>query len=200
MRVPRVPDWLPTLVPGSTYYWMCFAHYCGIPEEHVGGGPVGQGLMRPQVVVEAEVRPELLPGFSGAGVGLQVHLFVLHRAPQPFHNDVALVPPFAVVADLHTMLLQHLSEPLAGELAPLVRVEHIQAALTQRLGQCVNAELRLQSLPPTPIGGCWRAARPPRSGCTSPCWPPGRGSPGHGDIGDVGGPHVVGPGDLGPLQ
>ena len=37
-------------------------------------GPVSQGLMGSLVVVEVEVSPQLLPGFSSASVSLQVDL------------------------------------------------------------------------------------------------------------------------------
>ena len=52
--------------------------------EHVGWSPISQGLMRSLAIVEVEVGPQLPPGFSSAGVSLQVNLLVLHRAPQPF--------------------------------------------------------------------------------------------------------------------
>ncbi len=86
--------------------------------------PVTQGLMEPRVIIEPEVVTKFSSGLIGAGVGLQVNLLILHRPPQPLHHDVVLVPPIAVLADLHPLVLKLPGEPLAGELAPLVGVEH----------------------------------------------------------------------------
>ena len=54
--------------------------------------PVSQGLMGPPVVVEPEVFSQPSVGLKTVGVGLQVDLLVLHRLPQPFDEDVVLVP------------------------------------------------------------------------------------------------------------
>ncbi len=50
--------------------------------EHLGRGPVAQGLMGPQLVVEPEVvfHPPL--NLQDDGVGFQVHLSVIHRPPE----------------------------------------------------------------------------------------------------------------------
>ena len=64
--------------------------------EHLGWSPVPQGLVGSLVVVEVEVGPEGLPGFSPAGIGLTVNLLRLPRPPQTLHHDVVLVPPLAV--------------------------------------------------------------------------------------------------------
>ena len=76
------------------------------------------------------------PGPSGAGarcrtgsslpapLGLQddgsfqVHVFVLHRPPQPLPEDVVRVPPLTVHANPHTAVLEDLGELPTGELAP----------------------------------------------------------------------------------
>ena len=97
--------------------------------EHLGRCPVAQGLMRSLVVVEPEVGAQFPPGFTGVGVGFQVHLLVLHGAPQPLHEGVVVVPPLPVHADLHPVFLQYLSEFQAGELTALVGVEHLRMAL-----------------------------------------------------------------------
>ncbi len=74
-------------------------------------------LMRSVVVVEPEVGAQFPPGFTGVGVGFQVHLLVLHRASQPLHEDVVGVAPLPVHADLDRMVLKDLDELPAGELA-----------------------------------------------------------------------------------
>ena len=46
----------------------------------------------------------------------QVHLLVLHTAPQPFHEHVVHPSPLAVPADGHSCALEHVGERRAGEL------------------------------------------------------------------------------------
>ena len=60
----------------------------GAVREHFPRRPISQGLMGPLVIVEPEVSSQFPPGLPRAGVGFQVHLLVLHRAPQPLHEDV----------------------------------------------------------------------------------------------------------------
>ena len=81
--------------------------------------------MGPLVVVEPEVVAEFPAGLCGVGVGFQVHLLILHGAPQPFHEDVVGVPAIPVHADLDPVFLQRLSEFQAGELTALVGVEDL---------------------------------------------------------------------------
>ena len=61
--------------------------------EGLGRGPVAQGLMGPEPVVEPEVVFQPPLGIEDAGVGFQVHLFILHRPPQPLHEAVVGVSP-----------------------------------------------------------------------------------------------------------
>ena len=107
--------------------------------EHFGRGPVAQGLVGPEPVVEPEIVFQPPLGLQDAGVGFQVDLLILHRPPQSLHEDVVLVPPLAVHADLHPLLLEDLGELQAGELAALVGVEHLRLALTQGFLQRLGA-------------------------------------------------------------
>ena len=63
-------------------------------------------------------RSQFPPGLLGVGVGLQVNILVLHRPPQPLHEDIVGIPTFPVHADLHSVVLEDLGELPAGELAP----------------------------------------------------------------------------------
>ncbi len=56
--------------------------------EHLGQGPVAQGLMGPQLVVEPEIVFQPPLGLRDVGVGFQVHLFVLHRPPELIADQV----------------------------------------------------------------------------------------------------------------
>ena len=106
--------------------------------------------MRSLVVVEPEVGAQFPPGFTGVGLGFQVHLLVLHRPPQPLHEDVVGVAPFPVHADLHPVFLQHMGELQAGKLTPLVGVEDLRLALPQCLLQGGDAEVGLQAVGQSP--------------------------------------------------
>ena len=75
--------------------------------------------MRSLVVVEPEVGAQFPPGFTGVDVGFQVHLLILHCAPQTLHEDVVGVPSLPVHTDFHPVFLQHMGELQAGELAAL---------------------------------------------------------------------------------
>ena len=86
--------------------------------EHLGRGPVAQGLMGSLVIVEPDVGSHFPPCLGGVGVGFQVHLLVLQRPPQPLHLDVVGVPALPVHADLHPVFLQHLGELQAGKRLP----------------------------------------------------------------------------------
>ena len=46
-------------------------------------GPSVESLIGRALVVEAEVPVQSLPGLGRAGVGMQVNLLILDRAPQP---------------------------------------------------------------------------------------------------------------------
>ena len=71
--------------------------------DHLGQGPVAQGLMGPLVVVEPEVGSQFPPYFCVVGVGFQVRLFVLSPTPQP-------LDPFASTDNV-TEILALLSYP-----------------------------------------------------------------------------------------
>ena len=79
--------------------------------EHLGRSPVAQGLMEPQPIVEPEIVFQSPLGFQDAGVGLSgtgsSYLSVRHSL---LHENVVLIPPLAVHADIHAPILQHLGE------------------------------------------------------------------------------------------
>ena len=110
--------------------------------EHFGRGLVAQSLIGSQVVVEPEVGSQFQSCLDGVDVGFQVDLLVLHRPPQPLHEDVALVPALPVHADLHTSVLKDLGELPAAELTALVGIEHLGPAPGQRLRKRFGAKYR----------------------------------------------------------
>ena len=148
--------------------------------------------MGPLVIVEPEVGAQLPLGLTGTGVSFQVHLLVFHRAPQPLHEDAVRVPPLPLHADLDPVVLKYPGELTAGELAALAGVEHLRPALPQRLCQRLDTEVRIQGvgLPPCHLV----PAVPIRNGHQV------QKAPGHGQVGDVGRPHLVGASDFDLFQ
>ena len=144
-------------------------------------GPVAQGLMGPQLVVEQEVVFQPPLGLQDVGVGFQVHLFVLHRPPQSLHEDVVGVPTLPVHADLHTSVLEDLGELQAGELAPLVGIEHLRLVHTQSLLQSPGAKAGVESVGQSPGHHVPAVPVHYRHQIEEPS--------GHGQVGDIRRPH-----------
>ena len=85
-------------------------------------------------------------------VGLQIHLFVFHTAPQALKKHIVQPTPLAIHADLNLLSLQHTGELLAGELATLIGVEDFwHTVFGDRVLQCIHTELTIQ-----------RVGQPPR--------------------------------------
>ena len=107
-------------------------------------------------VVEVEIVPEADSGFPAILVRLEIDLFVLHRPPQPFNEQVIVVAPFAVHADPDAVLLQRVGEYLAGELGALVGVEYLGPALFERLLQAQRPNaFSKKSLSTLSLPICW---------------------------------------------
>src|SRR4029077_16278698 len=94
-------------------------------------GPIPQCLVQALLVVEAEVLAQALNRYRDRFVALEVHLLVLHRAPQPLHEHVVEGPAATVHADADLRVEQAAGELLARELAALVRVEDSWVRLSQ---------------------------------------------------------------------
>ena len=101
---------------------------------------------------------------------MQVDAFVFQAAPEPFDEDVVHPTPPTVHRDAHGSRLQYAGEARRGELAALVRVEDVRAAIPC---QRFNAERDIhgvryppgQHLPRRPVhhrnqvGECQRSCR-----------------------------------------
>ena len=121
-------------------------------------------------------------------VGVQVDLLVLQRAPEPLDEDVVVEAALAIHADLDPALQQYVGEIFRGELRALVRVENLWATVAVHgFVQGLHAEARLQRVGQAP------GEHPPRIPIDdrhqvdeASC---------HRDVGDVGGPHLIDPGN-----
>lgn len=101
--------------------------------------------------VEHQIAHQVLRHSSHRFVGVRIHLLVCDAFPESFRKHV--IPPVAcaVHADLNTVIGEKSCELVAGELAPLVGVENLGAAiLRDRLLHCLEAEVRGQRIGESP--------------------------------------------------
>jgi hypothetical protein len=80
-------------------------------------------------------------------VGMQVHLLVFDRAPQPLHQGVVVAALPSRPTDPDPLSLQAAHKVGGGELAPLIRVEDLWlTATSQRHFQGVQTEFRVKAV------------------------------------------------------
>ncbi len=102
--------------------------------------------MRPSPIVKVQIAADRGARFAGALAGLQIHLLVFHRFPQPLDEHIIAPRALAVHADRNAVLDQHAGERLAGELRALIRVENPRPAVfRQGLLQRLDAKIRLHA-------------------------------------------------------
>lgn len=77
--------------------------------------------MRTPAVIERQIASDPAPGRAYRFVGMQVHLFVLDRLPQPLDEHVVAPAALAIHADGNAIVLEQLREFEAGELGGLDR-------------------------------------------------------------------------------
>jgi len=93
------------------------------------GRLVAERLVRSLSVIEREILRQAHHQFRHVGVSLQVHILVLHVAPQTLNKDVIQCSSAPVHADGDAFALEHVGEGRAGELRTLVAVEHFRLAM-----------------------------------------------------------------------
>lgn len=88
------------LVEGPAVFGQCCKEY-GV------GGSAAEGVVGPTMIEEGEVSGEAGPHVGDALLAVEVDLFVLDRAPEPFDEDVVPPAALAVHADLNLVRAQH---------------------------------------------------------------------------------------------
>ncbi len=143
--------------------------------------------MRPRAVAEAEIARDRGPGLEDAGVGPQIDLLILHGPPKALDEDVVAPGARAMHSDGDLGRLQRLDELGAGELRALVCVEDVRSSMvSERLLESLAAKVcrqRDRRLPGQDL-----AAEPIDDGSEVD------EAPHQGNVGDVRGPDLVGPG------
>ena len=85
------------------------------------GRLVAERLVRSLSVIEREILCQAHHQFLHVGVSIQVHILVLHGAPQTLDKDVIQCTSAPVHADGDTFALKHVGERRAGELQTCYR-------------------------------------------------------------------------------
>ena len=115
--------------------------------------------MRPLGVVKAEVLGETAPYLVDRRVPLEVHIFVLHRAPQAFGEDVVHAATSAIHTDRDRVVRLEDREVLfARILHALVAVVYLRQYRGECVRQRLGAEARFERVRETP---CEHPSREP---------------------------------------
>lgn len=142
--------------------------------------------MSPVVVVKSDPSVEALAQGRSAIKRVQVKVLILDSPPESFDKDVVLAAPPTIHADGDLVVLEGLDKAVAGKLRSLVGVENRWSAITaQGLLEGLDTKVRLKGIGNPP--GQDFAAVPVHNGhkVHKPSF--------HWDVGDVGGPDLVGP-------
>src|SRR5579883_2401638 len=162
-------------------------------EVHLVGRTIVMRLMPAGAIVEIEVRSQLLPCLAAIAVAMKVDLLVLHRAPRPLDEDVVDPAALAVHADAAAGGFRLLDPVLGGELRALIAVGDLwNRELGERLLEGGEAEVRRECVREPP--GAHLAAGDIQDRHQV------QQSVRHRDVGDVGGPRLVGPLDREPTE
>src|SRR5688572_13973114 len=98
-------------------------------EVELVGCALVQRRVRSTDIVEIDVARDPCLGLGDRVVSVQIYLFVFHRLPNAFDEDVVPPCPAAIHADLHAARLQRFGELVARELAALIGVEYLGFAV-----------------------------------------------------------------------
>ena len=156
------------------------------------GGLVVQTGMRPVGVVEINPALETLPDLTAGFKSVQVNALVFQGAPEPLNHDVVHPASFAIHGNADIgVLLEGGNEFVTGELAALVGVDDFGLALAlQGPFKGFDAEVGLHGVGQPP--GKNLAGGPVRDGHQV------KKALGHGNVGPIGTPDLIGPNDSHP--
>ena len=130
-----------------------------IPTENFSDGRKQRGLgkvglvrhtrtkarMRAPAIIEIQIPAKPGAGLGDTGIGVQIYLFVFHRAPEPLDKHVVAPGRLAIHADRDLVPQQQPGEVAAGKLAALIGVEYLRLAMPgERLLNRLDAEFHLQ--------------------------------------------------------
>ena len=108
--------------------------------------------MGPFAVVFHKVLAQAQEQLAHDGVAVQINILMLDAAPKSFHKDVVIRAAPPVHTDRDLLSLEHPGKGLAGELDPLVAVEHFWFTLnTQCVFKAIHTEQSLHAIADGPV-------------------------------------------------
>ena len=145
--------------------------------------------MRPGLVGERQIAFQALARGLDGVVRVQIDLLVFDALPQSLDEHVVPPTPFPVHADLNAVVGEKPGELLAGKLAPLIGIEDLRRTLADHgFLHCVQTEVGRQCVGETQ--GQHPATRPVQDRKQI------HEAPRHRDVGNIGGPGMIGSRDL----
>src|SRR5262245_29838483 len=115
--------------------------------------------MRSPCVVEGDVAVDRLPCLADAVIGVQIDFLVLDGSPEALDEDVVSPCALAVHADRDAVVDQHAGEFGTGELAALIGIEDLRAAVfCNGLLDSIDAERSLHRVRQPPGQGASKSS------------------------------------------
>lgn len=144
--------------------------------------------MRPEPIVKVDPSADSGTSFGAGFKSVQIHAFILERAPEEFDEDIVQPAATAIHGNVDTVLPQDIGEREADELAALVGVENIGFALVrQGFFQGRDTKIRVHGVGKSP--GQHLFTVPVHNGHQV------QKSFAHGDVRDIRAPDLIGSGD-----
>mgnify|MGYP001559183773 CR=1 FL=1 len=101
---------------------------------------VPERLVRSRGVVMREVGTEPVAHVFDVPISVCVDVFVLHRSPQSFREDVVHAPASSIHADQNFFFFQDARVVLVRVLHSLIGIVDVRRAVCERVVQCIDAE------------------------------------------------------------
>ena len=103
------------------------------------------------VIVEAEPSANAGLGLGDRRIGIEVDFLVFEAPPQSLDEDVVHAAPLAIHADRYLVALQGAGEVVAGELAALVGIEDLGAAVaSESFLECIDTKISAERVGQSP--------------------------------------------------
>jgi hypothetical protein len=112
--------------------------------------------MEPFLIIELEILPQTLSGFTGALIAFQIHLLVFYATPQAFNHDVVKSSASVVKVDSDIRSFQRSQKTNTGKLTALVGID-ISGLVPLRTSSRASQQNETSKL-------CWTATRIAHSG------------------------------------
>ena len=104
-----------------------------------------QRLMKACMIVKLDIPANSMLPLPYTVIVMQIHFLIFDCSPQSLCENVIEDPSTAIHANPDLMGLQQIGERHTRKLAALITVENLRDSLTERMFQCLKAELYILS-------------------------------------------------------